>query len=500
MIELIISTIFFVSPGDSTSIPFDITILFDPPILLESVEVYLDGKIIPGEKNPGYFFSEINNLPRGEHKIKVANGDEIEERAFFLIEKKIDDPLIYSGNLSIGNQNTYFSDTFNTSQNEALLGLDFSAYRNESYLRLSLYHDPEHQIKWYPYVNYLKGKNYIEAGYIYPYFDQLSICSPGGIGLTGKISFGSLSLTPLILYSENYDSLFADYPRFMYGGKLDFEDNFFCMGLTVFYGKDDTTNIINFTFDDPKESTVILGETELKLNEKISLKIEGALSKGSHNLYSDSTTKGSAAEGKLLFESGLNNFKAGIRKISDGYLTLGNAYLYNGRLSGFVNGIYEKGIFSTSFDLLAYKENNSPGWILDQSFKLSTAEYFSPLLEYQWAKYPEYYNEKYWYIGAGFESFLSFIQLENTAGIEKTFYLEETSSFRLLSNISWYYSEHIISLGLYIYRNDENASFDFNLDGTVGLRGFGNVNINYYPYLEKGYEEHLLRIIYEYDF
>jgi hypothetical protein len=214
----------------------------------------------------------------------------------------------------------------------------------------------------------------------------------------------------------------------------------------------------------------------------------------------DSTIEGSAFEGKITFESDLNDIEAGIRTVSDEYLTLGNFYLYKGRISGFANGIYEKGPFSTYFDYLAYQENEKLGVSLDQSFKWNIFDYFSPILEYQWAKYPEYYDEKYSYIGIGFESISGSLQIENTLGIEKTTYIEETSAYRILSNVSWYHGTHILSFGLYTNINGANKSFDFNLDGTLSLGSFGNININYYPYLEDGYDEHLLRIIYEYDF
>ena len=500
MIEFIISAIFIISPGDSTSIPFDITILFDPPILNESIEISLDGKTLPGEKTPGYFFSEINSLPSGKHTIKVEHGTKKEVRAFFVIEDKKKLPFSSSGNLSIGNQNTYYSDTLNTEKNEALLGMDFSVYKKDLSLRFSLYHDPEYQIDWHPYISYLKGTTYLEAGYVYPYLDELTICSPGGFGLTGKINLGVFSLTPIFLYSENYDSLFADYPRILFGGEINVRNRFLNMGLTAFHGKDDTSSVIFFAFDDPKESSVLSGELEFNLNTNLSIKIKSSFSRGKPNLYLDSTMEGNALESRLIFQSGLNSFEAGLRKVGEGYLTMGNSYLYDGRTSGFANGLYEMGLLSTYFDLLVYKEDTNPGTVLNQSFKMQLSDLFSPIVEYQYAKYPEYFNEKFWYIGTGFESFLAFIQLENTIGIEKTYYFEESLSFRFLTNISWYHDNYIVSAGVYTYKNNENTSFDFNLDGTIGLGIYGNINVNYYPYLEDGYKEHLLRIIYEYDF
>ncbi len=500
MLEIIISTIFLISPKDSISAPFDITILLDPPVAEKTINVYLDEVSLTGEVKSGYFFSETNNLRSGRHKIKVETANETEEWSFFVTEEKEETPLIFTGNLSMGNQNSYFSDTLYPEGNEALLGLDFSVYKNENFLRFSLYHDPEYQIDWYPYLSYLRGTTYLEVGYISPYLDELTICSPGGFGLTGEINVGNFSITPIFLYSENYDSLFADYPRLLWGEKTTFKKGPFYMGLSAFYGEDDTSNIIDFTFDDPQKSTVLSGETELQINKYISLKIKGAYSIGNANLYEDSIIKGKAFEGKLILESALNNIEAGIRTVNDGYLTLGNSYLYNGRTSGFANGVFEKGPFSTYFDYLAYEEDENLGVSLNQSFKWNISDYFSPILEYQWAKYPEYYDEKYRYIGLGFESISGSLQMENTLGIEKTTYIEETSAFRILSNVSWYHEKHILSVGVYTYINSGNTSFDFNLDGTLGLGSLGNININYYPYLENGYDEHLLRIIYEYDF
>ncbi len=500
MIEIIISTIFLISPKDSVSTPFDITILFDPPVEERLIEAYLDGSRFNGEIKSGYFFSEANNLSGGKHKIEVKTENESEEWDFFVTEKKEEIPYIFSGNLSIGNHNSYFADTFYTGENEALLGLDFSVYKSENYLRFSLYHDPQYEIDWYPYLSYLKGKYYLEAGYISPYLHELTICSPGGFGLSGEIGAGNFSIIPVILYSDDYDSLFAEYPRWLLGGKTIFKKGPLSMGLTAFYGRDDTSNVMEFTFEDPVEAGVLSGETELDINRVISLKIKGAFSSGNDNLYADSIMKGSAFEGKLVYESNLNDIEIGIRTVSDGYLTPGNSYIYNGRTSGFVNGIYEKGPFYTYFDYLAYEENENSGISLNQSFKWNLFDYFSPVLEYQWAKYPEYYDEQYTYIGLGFESVSGSLQMENTFGIEKTVYIEETRTYRILSNISWYHGDHILSFGLYSCVDDSSTSFDFNVDGTLGLGSLGNININYYPYLENGYNEHLLRIIYEYDF
>ncbi|MBN1693907.1 hypothetical protein JW879_00720 [candidate division WOR-3 bacterium] len=500
MLEIIISTIFLISPGDSISTPFDITILFDPPVAEKSINVYLDGTNLPGEIKSGYFFSETSSLSGGKHKIKVETENETEEWSFMVTEKKEDTPYTFTGNLSVGNHNSYFADTSFPGENEVLLGLDFSVFKNENYLRFSLYHDPQYQIEWYPYFSYLKGKSYLEVGYISPYLHELTICSPGGLGLSGEIGAGNFFINPVILYSENYDTLFAEYPRWLLGGKTAFKKNQFYMGVTAFYGEDDTSNIIGFTFEDPAKSSILSGETEFGLNKLICLKIKGAFSTGNYNLYADSTIKGTAFEGKLIFESELNNIEAGIRTVSDGYLTLGNAYLYQGRTSGFINGVYEKGCFLTYVDYLAYQEYEMVGISLNQSFKLKISDNFSPILEYRWAKYPEYQEEKYSYIGLGFEAISGSLQMENTIGIEKTTYIEETRSFRILSNVSWYHEKHILSVGIYTYINGTNTSFDFNVDGTLSLGSFGNININYYPYLENGYDEHLLRIIYEYDF
>jgi hypothetical protein len=500
MLEMIISTILIISPQDSTSTPFDITILFDPPLTSESIVVYLDGVILYGETNPGYFFSEIKDLSKGKHNIKIITEKETEELSFIVTEEKEESPSILTGNLSIGNQRSYFSDTSYTGQNDALLGLDFSFYKDKNSLRVSLYHDPEYETDWYPYISYLRNTTYLEAGYISPYFNELTIYSPGGLGFTGEISTGNFFLTPIILYSDNYDSLFAEYPRWLLGGKITFKEGPFLFGLTAFYGEDDTSNILAFTITDPQESFVLSGESELEINRSFSLNGKAAFSSGNPNLYEDSTLTGKAFEGKIIYESNLNKIEAGIRKVDDGYLTLGNAYLYAGRISAFVNGAYEIDPFSTYFDYLAYKEGDFWGTSLTQSFKWYIRDYFSPIMEYQWAKYFEFYDEKYFYIGIGFESILGPFHMESIAGPEKTSYIEETTSFRTSSNISCYLEKHSLSFSVYTYTCSESTSYELALDAIFSLGSFGNININYYPYLENGYREHMLRIIYEYDF
>jgi hypothetical protein len=500
MLEIIISTIFVISPQDSTSIPFDITILFDPPLAGESIIVYLDEKPLSGEINSGYFFSETNNLSKGKHNLKVITEKETEELSFSVIETEEEIPFIFTGNLSIGNQNTYFSDSSYAGQNEALMGLDFSVYKDKNSLRASLYHDPEYQTDWYPYLSYLREKTYLEAGYISPYLNELTIYSPGGFGLSGEISAGKFSFFPIILYSDNYDTLFAEYPRWLLGGKTTFKKDPFLVGFTAFYGVDDTSNITDFIIADPQRSLVLSGESELQINPVFSVGTKAAFSKGNPNLYEDSTLTGKAFEGKIIYESNLNNIEVGIRTVDEGYLTLGNSYLYTGKISAFANGAYEIESFSTYFDYLAYEENDTWGISLNQSFKWYIHDYFSPLGEYEWAKYPEFYDEKYRYLGLGFESILGPFHMENTAGHEKTTYIEETSSFRILSNFSLYLEKHILTFGVYIYTYNENASFDLTVDAIISFGSFGNININYYPCLSNGYREHLLRITYEYDF
>jgi hypothetical protein len=500
MLEMIISTIFIISPQDSTSVPFDITILLDPPLTEESIIVYLDGIILSGEISPGYFFSEINNLSKGKHNIKVITEKETEELSFIVTEEKEESPFILGGNLSVGDQSSYFSDSSYTGQNEVLLGLDFSVYKDKNSLRVSLYHDPEYETDWYPYISYLRGATYLEAGYISPYINELTIYSPGGFGFSGEISIGNFFLTPIILYSDNYDSLFAEYPRWLLGGKTAFKEGPFLVGLTAFYGEDDTSNIIAFTITDPQKSLVLSGESELEINRSFSLSAKVAFSSGNPNLYEDSTLTGKAFEGKIIYESNPNNIEAGIRKVDDGYLTLGNAYLYAGRISAFANGAYEIEPFSTYFNYLAYEENEIWGISLTQSFKWCIRDYFSPVLEYQWAKYSEFYDEKYRYIGLGFKSILGPFHIESIAGQEKTYYIEETTSFRTLSNISCYLEKHSLSFGVYTYTCSESTNYDLALDAIFSLGSFGNININYYPYLENGYREHLLKIIYEYGF
>ncbi|MEO0293449.1 MAG: hypothetical protein ABIN61_04400 [candidate division WOR-3 bacterium] len=499
MLEIIISALILISPKDSTYLPFDITILFDPPLKEESILIYLDGKALPGEITSTYFFSEINNLPKGNHNITVKTEKESQEWSFFVMKKE-EIPFIFTGSFSIGTQNYYCPDSSYYKPNGKIFGLDFSIYKDKNSLRASLYYDPEFQRVWAPFLSYSREKTYLEAGYISPYFDELTICSPKGLGFSGEISVDNLFILPLFLYIRNYDSLFSEYPRWLLGGKLSLKRNPFILGLTSFYGKDDTSNINRLIIVDPQESFLLGGELEMKIMEDFSLNVKTFFSIGNPNLYEDSTLKGKAFEGKINIERNQNRIEAGIRKVEDGYLTLGNSYLYSGRTSFFTNGVYQSKFLSTNFDYLAYEENKTIGFSISQIFKWDIKDLFSPIFEYQWAKFPEFYEEKYYYIGLGFESSFKTLHLENTFGQEKTISIKETESLRFLSNFIWYFRRHLLSFGLSAVRSREKTSFSLNLDGRLNLEEFGRLNINYYPYLEEGYKHHLLRIIYEYEF
>ncbi|MEA1912945.1 MAG: hypothetical protein U9N06_03800 [candidate division WOR-3 bacterium] len=233
---------------------------------------------------------------------------------------------------------------------------------------------------------------------------------------------------------------------------------------------------------------------------KLSLKILGAISNGSHNLFTDSLITGKAIEGEIIYESHLNRIEGGVRKVSERFLTLGDSYLITGRSSTFINGNYEKKIFYTDFDHLLYIEEGNIGFSLVQTLKLNISDYFSPLLEYQWGRYPEYKNEVYQYVGLGFESNFDYIRFYNIFGVDRYKSIDTTTSFKLSSFISFYPSFHSISIGSLIANEKGMIRFGFNLDANLKLWDIGYLDISYNPFIEEGYGKHLLRIIYEYGF
>ncbi len=260
MLLLILSNIFLISPRDSTSIPFDITIVFDPPLEPKSVVVYLDGEELKGEKEPEYFYKIINNLVVGNHSIKVQINGRSKEWRFILTKEKERTPLGIWGNFSLGIQNSYYSDTLYSGEGGPVYGLDMTLTKGNYSLNFSLLHDPDYPSEWYPFFRYSGTSYYFEGGYLYPFFDEITIYSPGGFGITGEIDIGFLTITPIFLYSKNYDTLFFEYPRRYYGGKINLLKNNVYLGITLFKAEDDTSNVTGFPLIDPKQSLVVSPE------------------------------------------------------------------------------------------------------------------------------------------------------------------------------------------------------------------------------------------------
>jgi hypothetical protein len=497
MLELIISAIFLISPSDSISVPFDITIVFDPPEDPKSVTVYLDGVEIEGEKDRDYFFKQINSLPQGEHSIKLSIKEEKREWGFIVIKGKEILPLDIWGNISLGMQNYYYSDTSYSVESGPIYGVDISLSKGNHLFNLSIFHDPDYSSEWYPFLSYSGNRRYLEMGYIYPFFDEITIYAPAGFGITGEIDIGFLTLTPIFLYSKSYDSLFIEYPRCYYGGKISLSSKSLYLGVTLYRAEDDTSDIKGFPFTSPQQSLVLAPEFKWQMTEKFSLKLKGGYSRGNDNLFIDTLISGNVIEGDIIYESSFNSITAGIRRVSKDYLTLGNQYLYTNRISTFLSGIYEVELFYTDFDHLAYKKDGNIGFSLMQTLKVYLAHCFSPIVEYQWAKYPEYKNEEYQYGAIGFESMFGDLQIYNTFGIYRYPYADTTSSLKLSSSLYWYPGDHSIGIGGAVSKQSDYVRFDLNMDLHLKLWELGYLEIYYYPSIEESYDKHSLRVVYE---
>ena len=195
-------------------------------------------------------------------------------------------------------------------------------------------------------------------------WDEITIFSTGGFGITGEIDIGPLTLTPIFLYSKNYDSLFFEYPRLFYGGKIDFFKNNLHLGFTLFNAKDDTSNITGFPLSSPKKSLVVSPEIKWKVKDGIWLKLKGGYSNGNEDMYADISVNGNVFEGNIIYEGDFNNITIGLRKTSEKYLTLGNPYIHTGRTETFLTGVYELQFFYTDFDHLIYKKMRSSDSLL----------------------------------------------------------------------------------------------------------------------------------------
>ena len=364
MLEIILSTIILISPEDSTYVPFDITIIFDPPESPKSITIYLDEVEIEGKKERDYFYRMIENLTPGLHSIKVNINEKAKEWNFIVTREKDRFPIEILGNLSLGMQNYYHRDTLYSEEGGPIYGLDMTILKGTHSLSISLSHDPDYPSEWYPFLSYYRNKLLIEGGYIYPFWDEITIFSTGGFGITGEIDIGPLTLTPIFLYSKNYDSLFFEYPRLFYGGKIDFFKNNLHLGFTLFNAKDDTSNITGFPLSSPKKSLVVSPEIKWKVKDGIWLKLKGGYSNGNEDMYADISVNGNVFEGNIIYEGDFNNITIGLRRTSEKYLTLGNPYIHTGRTETFLTGAYELQFFYIDFDHLIYKKNEEFGLFL----------------------------------------------------------------------------------------------------------------------------------------
>jgi hypothetical protein len=500
MLEIIISAIILISPGDSTHLPFDITIVVDPPKDPNNTHVYIDNIEIEGEKEEYYFYKIIDNIDPGNHSIRITTEAEELVSSFKVMSKETKLPVKTWGNVSIGLQNYYYRDTLYSIESGPIYGLNMTFLKGDNSLNLSFFHDPDYPSEWYPFIN-LYGKSYsIEGGYIYPFWNEITIFSSDGFGITGKIDIGNFSISPIFVYSKNFDTLFYEYPRVFYGGKLDFIKNDLHLGFTLFNANDDTTNITGFPLTSPKKSYVFSPQISWEVKDGLELKFLYGYSNGNKDLFADVPVEGTVFEGNIIYNRDFNNVTFGIRKISQDYLTLGNPYLYTGRIETFLSGIYEYGFLYTDFDHNLYSENGNLGFSFVQSFKLKFVDYFSPIFEFNWFRYVEYSDNDYQYGEIGFESNCSDFYLYNIFGVYRNLYSGDEYSYRLSSSLYWYPSVHSIGIGGTVNFHQEEISFDLNLYAYIKLWNLGYLDALYYPSFKNVYDNHSLRIIYEYCF
>lgn len=502
MLEILLFSIYLLSPADTTSTPFEITIIFENQTNPESTFIFLDGKKIEGEMDVDYFYKKIYNIGDGIHEIKIKSGIISKRYEFTVFSGEENKWSILNGNLIMGWQNSYTGDTINNWKNEPLYGMNLSFSLKQHFFSIYLLNDPYYYQNWYASLNYESNFGYLEGGYIYPMLNEFTLYSASGYGINGELNFKGFTFTPILLYTLSDDSLLIQYPRIHYGGMIGYERGPLTLEMTVFKSSDDTTGVTGIPLIFPKKSLVISPGFEWEINDCLNLLINGGYTISSENTFNQGYIEGNALSGAIEYEKNFNSIQIGLKQISSDYQTLGNPYLCTDRYSSFLNIMYENDLFYTNLDWLfyRYRENSKNGLNLQQMLKYKMFNFLQPVLEYQWMVYPEYGEGTTRYLGAGLDLYLGDIEISSLVGINREIYADTTTSFSVSTYLYFYPYGHSIEIGGTMDINEEDLWIQPSLNLYLQILQNNYLEISYYPDIEDTYNEHSLRISFDYGF
>jgi len=400
MINFIIAAIFVLSP-DSISEPNpDIMIYFEPPISNKEITISVDDDLIEGEISKDYFYLESYPVSHGHHLLKVFTPEDTLVFPFFVNEMAEEVKNLNIDFFSIGGGatknvvpdtltfTTYKPGLFSLAEINAGFSI-FNIPATVTYIK-----DIDYPIGWYGYGN-IKYKDFkLEGGYLSLNFDELTMYSPSGLGVLQDYSDRYFSLKPFYLYSIAYDTLFFEYPRVFYGGKLTLLNK---ISFTAFKAYDDTANFEGFPFE-PPERAILLSPYFSLSNSLFGIFGQLAITEGSPNIFIENKIRGRAYE--VGFK--LKDVKLFYRDVGKNFLNLGNPYLEK-RKGLHLDGDIDISKISLSLDNEIYYLNETLNYLLSNSLNLEFSN-FGILSSFQYAnEKQDSLNDISYYISGGFE-------------------------------------------------------------------------------------------------
>jgi len=446
VIFCILSTIELLTPEGICAPNEDIVIIFESPIDTTGVKVFLDGKRIYGELTNDYFLYTPNTPYSSKmHKIVFVKSD-IRKVWRFKVEKKGGLNINFSGSFSNGIEiNTEEQDTLGytsvyPSGNFYISNLFCTLISPIGEMSISGTIDPEYYGNYY-ILTTLKKKNLtVEGGVISPIFSEISLYGPTGLGMDVQYSTSHFTIYPFFFISSLIDTIFMDYPRRYRGVNMSLLSNKVKMNVLLFDAQDDTGAVVDFPVEMPEKSILISPSLIYKTATSDSLYLNFVHTRTDTNIFlSDEYTSGNAISTGNAISIGYSankknlSFNLEVRGLQSHFLTLGNPYLYTGRIGCLTSGEYTYHHYTLSWDFYYYKvgkEDNAYNEQLKISYSiLPISVYIEGNYQKEIDLYP--FFTRYILIGDIFSH--SLISLNTSFSYSKSISIDTTISYSMNS-------------------------------------------------------------------
>ena len=436
VVFLLLSSIELLTPEGVCAPNEEITIIFEPPIDTSGVKVYLDDNRIYGELTEDYFlYTPDTPYSSGMHKIVFVKSN-IKKIWKFRVEKKKGINVNLSGSFSNGIEiNTGEVDTMEYAPvyppGKYYIGnLFFTITSPLCELSINGTVDPEYYGGYYIFTN-IKRKNFtIDGGLISPIFSEISLYGPTGLGMDAQYTSSHFTIYPFFFVSNLVDTIFMDYPRTFRGINISLFSKRLKGNVLMFDARDDTTSISDFPVEMPEKSILISPSFIFKHSTLDSMYINFVHTATDTNIFSsEGYIDGNAISAGYGMTRKNLSFNLEIRGLQPHFLTLGNPYLYTGRIGCLASGDWTHNHYIFSWNLYYYKVGESDN-AHNEQLKISYSNLpVSVYLEGYYQKEIDLYPFFTRYILIGSILSHSFISMNTSFSYSKSISIDTTISY-----------------------------------------------------------------------